>query len=523
MPICLTSFLMGLLLNSNTPNQTQAVDRIAFLQGLLASRIRTPTDQHEIDKAILSLGSDQFDEREKAVDFLVRKSRLSIHSLRLATSHSDPEIRRRAKSCLDQIDPELDRRLVRDAISELRKMGSKSSWGLARDLAAQAESSEERAELVQSALSLEPDLPETVVTDLSRSPRNSDRLIALRSWCGRTDKISNLLGMLNDSDREVRFCAVKPLLEAKQVQAINSLVELASANGDLVGEEASEMLMALSGMGTKHLKNGWTDWVSSGMPGLNWERLSSDCRDRGFTVVVLFDGENGGSVKRLGPGGEVVGEASGLLGPNDVEVLSGGRLLIAERNAGKVSERNRQGRILWEHSMNGSPVSVARTLRETIAVATFRDLQEIDKEGRVIHCLNHPSGFRAVRRKPDGMLGAVTGDGHLLIISPDWRIMSDALIKNIGHGAGYWCGLEFLRDDRWLVALGGSGRVAEIDTNGNILWQAVAPTPVAAHRLGNGNTLVSSFEKKALIELDRNGNEIRREELRGRPFLVKRY
>ena len=102
---------MGLLLNSNTPNQTQAVDRIAFLQGLLASRIRTPTDQHEIDKAILSLGSDQFDEREKAADFLVRKSRLSIHSLRLATSHSDPEIRRRAKSCLDQIDPELDRRL----------------------------------------------------------------------------------------------------------------------------------------------------------------------------------------------------------------------------------------------------------------------------------------------------------------------------------------------------------------------------------------------------------------------------
>ena len=514
---------MGLLLNFETSNQTSAADRSAILQALLASRIRTQTDQLAIDGAILGLGSEHFNDREKASDFLVRKGRAAIHSLRLATGHPDPEIRRRVKICLDQIDPDLDRRMVRDAISELRKIGSKTAWALARDLAAQAECPEERIELIESALLLDPDLPESVVMGLAQSLRPSDRLIALRAWSGRNDKLPYLVGMLNDSDREVRLWAAKPLMEAKQVQAVVCLVELASIPNDLVGEEACEMLMALSGLGTKNLKNGWAGWLASGMPGLDWERLSGKCRDRGFTVVVLFDGENGGRVTRLGPGGEVVGEASGLLGPNDVEILPGGRLLIAERNAGKISERNRQGNILWEHSMSGSPVSVARTLRGTVAVATFRELQEIDREGRVIHSLSHPSGFRAVRKKPDGMLGAVTGDGHLLMINPEWRVVSDAVIKEIGQGAGYWCGLEFLHDDRWLVALGGSGRVAEIDTNGNIHWQAVAPTPVAAHRLPNGNTLVSSFEKKAMIELDRNGREIRREDLRGRPFLVKRY
>lgn len=514
---------MGLLLNFETRNPVPAVDRAAILQAFLASRVRTQIDQMAIDRAILCLGSESFDDREKAADFLARKGRAAIHSLRLAIGHSDPEVCRRVQNCLSQIDPDMDRRMIRDAISELRQIGAKSAWALARDLAAQAESAEERIELVESALLLDPALPEPVVMGLARSPRPSDRLIASRSWSGRNNQLANLLGLLKDPDREVRLWAAKPLTEAKQIQAVACLVELASIPNDLVGEEACEILMTLSGMGTRNLKNGWAGWLASGMPGLDWERLSVNCRDRGFTVVVLFDGENGGRVTRLGPGGEVIGEASGLLGPNDVEVLPGGRLLIAERNAGKISERNRQGGILWEQSISGSPVSVARTSRGTVAVATFRELQEIDREGRVIHNLSHSSGFRSVRMKPDGMMGAVTGDGHLLMINPEWRVVSDAVIKEIGHGAGYWCGLEFLHDDRWLVALGGSGRVAEIDTNGNIHWQAVAPTPVGAHRLPNGNTLVSSFEKKAMIELDRNGREIRREDLRGRPFLVKRY
>lgn len=522
-PYCLHCLLLSLLLNSNTPAQITAADRAVLLQAFLSARVWTQSDLQAIEGAISKLGSEQFADREKAAEYLVGKGRIAMHTLRLAIRHSDPEVSRRAKDCLDQIDPDADRRMVRDAILELRKMGVNAAWTLARDLAAQAETPEERLELVESALLLEPSLSEDVVNGLAASSRPSDRIIASRIWSGRSDRMIHLMGMLADPDREVRLWAARPLLEAKQVQAIACLVELASFSDDLVGDEACEILMALSGMGAKTLKNGWKGWLASGMPGLDWRRLAVGCRDRGFTVVVLFDGDNGGRVTRLGPDGEVVGEARGLLGPNDVEILPGGRFLIAERNAGKISERNRQGTILWEHSMSGSPVSVARTLQGTVAVATFRDLQEIDREGRVLHSVNHPGGFRAVRMKPDGMMGAVTGDGHLLLINQDWRVVSDVVIKEIGHGAGYWCGLEFLRDDRWLVALGGSGRVAEIDSKGNIHWQAMAPTPVAAHRLANGNTLVSSFEKKALIELDRDGREIRREELQGRPFLVKRY
>lgn len=523
MPTFLPFVVIGLILNSGTLPKPSQGDRAASLQALLASKVLTPGDRESIGRAILELGSDQFENREKAADFLVGKGRASVHSLHLATRNQDPEVRRRARVCLDQIDPDTERRMVREAIAELGKIGAGQGWVVVRELAAQAESAEERAELVEAVLRLQPAIPEAVKNELARSPRPSDRLIALKAWEGAKGGVPQMLTMLTDQDREVRLGAARPLLEARQVQAIACLVELASAHGDQVGEEACELLMALSGMGIKSLKNGWAGWLASGMPGLNWDKLAAGCQDRGFTLVVLFDGEHGGKVTRLGPGGEVVGEATGLLGPNDVELLPGGRFLVAERNAGKITERNRQGSIVWEHSLNGSPVSVASTGQGTLAVATFRELMEIGRDGRVIHSLAHPGGFRAVRRKPDGMLGAVTGDGHLLVITSDWRVVSDVVIKEIGQGAGYWCGLEHLREDRWLVALGGSGRVAEIDSGGNILWQAAVPTPVAAHRLANGNTLVSSFEKKAVIELDRSGREIRREDLGGRPFLVKRH
>ena len=508
---------------ADAPQPSDRPDRVARLNLFLSGRIVRQADVDAIHQAVSRLSSEMFAEREQAEEFLVGKGRVALHALRLSSNHPDPEVRKRAKSCLDQIDPAMERRAVWDAITELKKLQARESWHHVRELAAQAESPEERLELVESALALEPALPAMELSGLARSNRASDRLIVVSAWSRNPGKVHGLATFLQDSDREVRLHAAKPLIELKQAVALPCLAELAASAVDSAGEEAAEILMSLSGRDTGSLTHGWKGWLGAGMPGLDWNRAASGSQDRGFTVVVLFDGESGGKVTRHGPGGDIVSETTGLLGPNDVEVLPGGRLLIAERNAGKVTERNRRGEIIWQQTMPGSPVSAVTTRHGTIAVATFRELLEVDREGRALHALTHASGFRAVRKSGDGKLAAVTGDGHLLIINHDWKVESTAFIKEIGHGAGYWCGLEHLRSDRWLVALGGAGRVAEIDSAGNIHWQASVPTPVSAHRLSNGNTLVSSFEKKAMIELDPQGREVSRKVLEGRPFLIRKY
>jgi hypothetical protein len=92
-----------------------------------------------------------------------------------------------------------------------------------------------------------------------------------------------------------------------------------------------------------------------------------------------------------------------------------------------------------------------------------------------------------------------------------------------GPGAGYWASVEPLPNGRFLLALGTSGKVIEIDGTGKIVWQCDVPNVVFAARLRNGNTLVSSFEGRVLIEYDRNSKEVSQTKLLGRPFAFKRY
>ena len=87
----------------------------------------------------------------------------------------------------------------------------------------------------------------------------------------------------------------------------------------------------------------------------------------------------------------------------------------------------------------------------------------------------------------------------------------------------YWASVKLLPTGRYLLALGGSGRVIEIDATGKIHWECAVPSAVFATRLRNGHTLVSSFEERFVIEVDQNGKEVRKQQLRGRPFAIRHY
>ena len=524
--VAMLPYFCALLLVPAQPTHSPSVNLVlneTVLLKNLSLHVRTKEDHLAVGRGIAALASDNFEEREMAEATLVRRGRAALVSLQNARTNPDPEVAKRVLRCLEQIDLEKERNEILSAIKQLKSLNSKQAWPLVVELAAQAERSAERDELIEAALAFEPTEPLAWANRLATSERVSDRLLAFRLWRSLNPEHHQIAGMLQDPDREIRLVVSRHCTSRKDVRALICLAGLTESINDIISDEANECLMTVSGQASQRYPGGWRGWLAAGLPGLDWSRLSPSCQDRGFALIVLFDGEEGGRVTRIGPEGVIVGDVRGLLGPNDVEVLPGGRLLIAERNAGKVTERDRRGNIVWEYAMAGSPISAIRTDRATTVIATFRDLIEVDMDGRMIHFISHPGGFRAVRRNGNSGLAAVTGDGHLLILNHEWRIQSDAVIKNLAHGAGYWCGLEALPDGKWLVALGGCGRVAEIDATGQVLWQAVVPTPVCAHRLANGNTLVGSFEKKMLIEINREGNEVQRHELKGRPFQANRH
>jgi hypothetical protein len=90
-------------------------------------------------------------------------------------------------------------------------------------------------------------------------------------------------------------------------------------------------------------------------------------------------------------------------------------------------------------------------------------------------------------------------------------------------GARFRARVERLVNGRYLLTLGGSNRVIEIDNAGKIRWQCTVNAPMSATRLPNGQTLIASFEDRCVIEVDRVGKEVSRQTLQGRPFVVRRY
>ena len=48
----------------------------------------------------------------------------------------------------------------------------------------------------------------------------------------------------------------------------------------------------------------------------------------------------------------------------------------------------------------------------------------------------------------------------------------------------------------------------ELDAHGGVVWEAPADQPIAAVRLANGDTLITTYSEHRAIEVDRDGKEV---------------
>jgi outer membrane protein assembly factor BamB len=90
-------------------------------------------------------------------------------------------------------------------------------------------------------------------------------------------------------------------------------------------------------------------------------------------------------------------------------------------------------------------------------------------------------------------------------------------------GATWWANVAPLPGGKYLVSLGGAGKVLETDRTGKILWEANVQWASSAMRLKNGRTLVASSNGRFVVELDSSGKEVWRVECKVRPFTARRY
>ena len=198
-------------------------------------------------------------------------------------------------------------------------------------------------------------------------------------------------------------------------------------------------------------------------------------------------------------------------------------MLVAERNANEVTERDRQGKVLWRHPCASSPIACQRLPGGNTLVCTWNELYEVTPTGQKLFAYTHAQGFRHAVKARDGRVVFIASNGEVGVLDARGKPLRTITPSAHGAGASYWASVEPLPNGRFLLALGGAGRVVEIDAAGKVVWECQQNAPVFATRLRTGHTLVASFEGRCLVEVDRAGKPVGRVALQGRPFAVRRY
>lgn len=516
-----------------------ATDNSSLLE-FFRKRTLSEAEQSKLAETVRRLGDNSFAIREKASQDLMAAGRTALPFLRPAVKDPDLEIARRAQRCLDEIES-----------------GSGTSLALAASRLLSLRRPMGATEVILNFLpfaddeTLEDELRNTLSSVGVRDGKADDQVLAAIN-----DKIpmrraaaAMVLGqstdpqqqaivkrLLTDPDARVRFRAAQGLLSAKEKDSVPVLIALLTDAPIAISWQAEELLCRVAGEQSPQIavgagedadrrkcRDAWIGWWREAGPKLELSKLDWEQRALGLTLIVVYDGYNNGQgrIWEFGPDRNARWSIdNNIQGPIDGQMLSGNRILLAEYNARKVSERDLKGKILWEHQINGNPVACQRLPNGNTFVATLNTVMEVTHEGKEVYTHTIPQNQVTFAQKlRSGVIAHISSNGMLVEMDEKGKVLKSL---KVGGNASEWLTFEVLPGGRYLVPQQNGSKLVEYDGNGRVVWEGTAPRPYSATRLPNGNTIACSMNDSRLFEVDRAGKVIWDQKLQGRPFRIRR-
>jgi HEAT repeat protein len=336
--------------------------------------------------------------------------------------------------------------------------------------------------------------------------------------------------LLDDPEPTVRLRVALTLAERKERDAFPVLIALL---GDLPAGQvwrAEDLLCRLAGdqapeaNGTdtearQRYRDAWLAWWRREGQKTDLARLDNP-PPLGYTLAVFMDNNFGnGQVAEFNKEGGERWKLQGLQFPVDAQVLPGERVLIAEANGMRVTERNTKGEVLWEKRVQTQPVSCQRLANGNTFIACRNQLLEVDRNGKEVYTYNRPNfDILGAQKLRNGQYGFVTGTGAFVRVDAAGKEQKSF---PVGQGLTF-SGIDVLPSGRLLVPLYSFNKVVEYDSEGKSVWEAGVPNPTSAVRLPSGNTLVASMTGGSIIELDPQGKKVNEQKVDGRPWRASR-
>ncbi len=501
-------------------------------------RKRTPSaaELEKLENLVRQLGDPRYKAREKASADLVVFGRFAVPFLQAATQDADLEVRRRAVRCLRRIEQGTDHELVVAAARVLARRKEPGAAAVLLNYYPHA-GSEDLAAEVQTALAAlarvggKPD--ETLVKALEdrQALRRAAAAEALVRACPAEER-AGCRKLLKDPEPAVRLRVALAFLDVKDKAAVPVLIGLVGELPQAHRWQAEEVLFRLAGdnapklaqddkAAADRLRQAWDGWWRQHGQALDLARLEGSPRLRGYTLVVLNNSRGqGDQVVEFGADGKARWQITQLGTPRDAQVIPGERVLIAEETAGRVTERDFKGKILWEMPI-ASPIACQRLPNGQTFIGTRNQLLVVNRNREVVARSSGPPNFTFATafRFPDGHGGVVLSDyttfKHLDSRGKEVGSFKLDFYSVIGN-------ITVLPNRHLLVPEYRKNRLVEYDGHGKEVWSLVVQQPTSVERLPNGHLLVSSWTRQWMGELDRSGKVLKEQKLDGLPCRVRR-
>jgi hypothetical protein len=508
----------------------------AGLLAFLHKRTLTDAARHDLEARVRELGSPSYRIRERATWELIATGSPALAFLRRALDVPDAEVVRRAQQCIAEIDKGPGSALPTAAIRLLvyRHPAGSVTALLAYAPFADDDAVEDEILTALGTLAVHQGKvdPEIVAAAKDVQPaRRGTAAYLLGRWGSQAER-ATARALLKDAEVKVRLRAAKGLVAGRQKDAVPVLVELLGTAPIAVAWEAEELLCRIAGeqapkdslgSGTAETRHqcqvAWTAWWRGQGPKVDLAKLDDGEHLLGLTIVAEPFSSR---VWECGPDGKRLWEVANLQSPWDAQSLPGGRVLIAEYQGQRVTERDLKGHVLWEKRItSGTPNCCQRLPNGNTFITTNQTILEVDRKGNEVYSHNPGENLYIVgaMKQRDGRVVCGTSQGVAVFqhngAGKDWKMTRIGNVQS-------WCRVEGLANGRFLVAVPSEDKVLEMDATGKVLTNWAVPGAASAVRLPNGHTLVACSRNNRVWELDRNGKMIWEKVADGQPWRVRR-
>jgi hypothetical protein len=499
-------------------------------------RRRTPSleEQAILKQRAAQLGSNAYPVRAKATDELIRAGRSALPFLRETAKQPDTETARRAKYCIGVIEENTRLGVSAHAAHVLVE---RNPPGAIEALLAYLPFVDEpwveeelRASIKRIAFTEGKAVAvlEQALTDKAVQRRAAAAwIVGASTEPGQRRKV---IERLTDESSEVRFLAASSLLAAREPSAAPALIALLNADSPELAWRAEDLLCRLAGENGpavwlaaandnsgRQVQAAWEAWWKTHQAKIDWKTLRLDEQALGLTLIAenqrpggggrLYETNNAGAIRWQVPSQN----------PIDAQWLPGGRLLVADSRNSLIYEMDPRGVIGWKHA-GIAPTSVQRLPNGNTVASTYRHIFEFTRDGKIVFSFPTQGHTYHARKLPDRHYIWIDACGEVGEIDETGK-----QIHKLKVGVGLaWGSIEKLRNSHYLVALGGVGKVQEIDMTGKVFWEKSVRNPNRAVRLANGHMLVASHDDACVYEFDADGNERWKHACAGRPFAAQR-